>query len=820
MKAAEHKNDICFGHAPSSTTISERLKAFAQDLFSLGSPFRVCGDMRLCPAGAAAGAYSPLAGSFPLTNLRERYAAFAVGTNLTEPTARPAGFRAPSSAGGERLRTQQTGQPTCVMICGNVKLLDAESLKKASDYYRVIVIGELSFDPPRSRKLHVYGDGIVSESFERLIHSHSPDAIWYISGYADGQDGLDDETHVVDTLMKVCDANDIPKLIVVSSLSSFDYVMGRDQDGREEKRFTTARAFGCNQVEQRIRFLSALYGQKVILLRAPFLANNNNKSNRLGTMLSEVIHGGVARLPYEQDQAIDFLSVNNLTELLISITEESTDKPGEYAVFSGFTHSSSELGEALMGLSEEAKVAYGDEQSERIRFNAHFDSESIRKNYGFVPTDDVFEELEEDYRRLMASQKKKSRFAEVMKAFFRRLPSNLGKIIECLILFALVQVLLKYTSNNVFFRYVDLRLFFVLIIGSTHGMLWGVIAGILAGVSLYFSYAQINVTGIMLFYNMDYWLPFMVYLITGAVTGYIKSSKEEKLRFAEEERRMLEDKYVFLNGVYRSAIDNKGEYKRQILNYQDSFGKIFEAVSRLDSVMLDDIFMQGVETMERILDNRSFAIFTVDDYQKYGRLAACSREYSTRLRKSISIESIAPVYNTIVKGDTWKNTSFVPELPMYANAIVSDGKVRLIICLYEAANDQMSLYYVNLFTILCNLVRVSFLRALDYQDAINDRKYHPGTDVLRSEYFRQELEIQKRMSEAGVASHLLLKIYSEDVNSLAEKSRGLVRQSDFLGEDENGELYLLLSMVTKDTFSVIGERLKNKGIAFSIVEEG
>jgi hypothetical protein len=58
------------------------------------------------------------------------------------------------------------------------------------------------------------------------------------------------------------------------------------------------------------------------------------------------------------------------------------------------------------------------------------------------------------------------------------------------------------------------------------------------------------------------------------------------------------------------------------------------------------------------------------------------------------------------------------------------------------------------------------------------------------------------------------------VNSLAEKSRGLVRQSDFLGEDENGELYLLLSMVTKDTFSVIGERLKNKGITFSIVEEG
>ena len=37
------------------------------------------------------------------------------------------------------------------------------------------------------------------------------------------------------------------------------------------------------------------------------------------------------------------------------------------------------------------------------------------------------------------------------------------------------------------------------------------------------------------------------------------------------------------------------------------------------------------------------------------------------------------------------------------------------------------------------------------------------------------------MSEAGVASHLLLKVYSEDVNSLAEKSRGLVRQSSATG---------------------------------------
>ena len=116
-------------------------------------------------------------------------------------------------------------------------------------------------------------------------------------------------------------------------------------------------------------------------------------------------------------------------------------------------------------------------------------------------------------------------------------------------------------------------------------------------------------------------------------------------------------------------------------------------------------------------------------------------------------------------------------------------------------------------------LRVSFLRAFDYQEAIQDRKYYGETDILRPEYFAKELEIQQKMAEAGVASHLLLKVESENAESLTEKSRGLVRQSDYIGMDENGGLYLLLSMVTKDTFSVIGERLQNKGISYSIVEE-
>jgi hypothetical protein len=275
---------------------------------------------------------------------------------------------------------------------------------------------------------------------------------------------------------------------------------------------------------------------------------------------------------------------------------------------------------------------------------------------------------------------------------------------------------------------------------------------------------------------------------------------------------------MFLNNVYMSVIDNKEEYKRQILGYQDSFGKIFEAVEKLDSSVPADIFMNGVNTLERILNNRSIAIYTMDEWQKYLRLVACSREMMTRLTNSVSIEDFREIYNSIIEKDTWKNTDFKEGLPMYAYAIVEDGKVRLMICLFEAGPEQMGLYYMNLFTILCSLIRVSFIRALEYQEAIEDEKYYRETEVLIPSFFEEELNSQRKMAEAGVASYILLEIEADDVVGFNDSLKGLIRHSDIAGAGYDGKYYLLLTQTNKDIVGIVGKRFKEHGINFSVVE--
>src|SRR5699024_8241959 len=120
----------------------------------------------------------------------------------------------------------------------------------------------------------------------------------------------------------------------------------------------------------------------------------------------------------------------------------------------------------------------------------------------------------------------------------------------------------------------------------------------------------------VLFYNVENWIPFTTYLMAGSVTGYVKNKKTEEIKFTREEYELLRDKYIFLNEVYRSTMENKGEYKKQILGFKDSFGRIFDAVQKLDHILPQEIFLEALLIMEDILENHSIAIYSVDQYER------------------------------------------------------------------------------------------------------------------------------------------------------------------------------------------------------------
>ncbi len=714
-----------------------------------------------------------------------------------------------------------TEQPSCILICGKTELLDRDTLKLISEYYRVVAVGEKSnsdiYKTKISKRINTYIEDTTSDNFRKIMFSYSPDVVWFFSGFMDGGDGLDNEYKKIESVIHNCSLYDVSKLVYVSSINSLHYAVSHN-DNKEEKVFASARGFDCYQAERLVEYSAEQNNVKSVILRVPYLYDKENCCNYLGTVFDAISDGKPVDFPYNRFERFEFLSVRSMTELLIAITEETMDRGGTFTATSGDDLTYSAFASTIEGIEPRADFRYNEDAFYDLVLDADNETARLRKEYGFIPAGNLQEILEDSYRSFNRTSVKKNAAKEKIKKLFLRFSHTTFKFAELIILFLIVQLLLKHTTNNVMFKYVDLRLFFVVILGTTYGMFIGLIAGLLECISLFYSYIQTGVTGTMLFYNMDYWLPFAIYLMTGAITGYLVSAKDQKLKFEEEEVVTLQNKYLFLNDVYMSVIDNKEEYKRQILGYQDSFGKIFEAVENLDSSTPADIFMNGVETLERILDNHSIAIYTMDQYQKFARLVACSREMNTKLQRSLNIDKFREVYDVIVTRETWKNTDFKEGLPIYSYAIVEKDNVRLMISIYEASSIQMGLYYMNLFTILCHLIRVSFMRALEYQAAIQDEKYIKDTEVLKPEYFEIELASQRNMSDAGVASYVLLKLNTDDVIKTCEKLENLIRHTDFVGMGSDGGNYLLLTQINKAIFETIGERLKKNDIDYTIVE--
>lgn len=713
---------------------------------------------------------------------------------------------------------QRNQQITKVLICGNTKLLEEESIRHVADYYSVLVAGDISFTKTKIKKARFSEDNPTTDRFEQLCSAFSPDAIWFLSGFADGGEGMPDEVKIIEGVMKAAKKNEVQKVIAVSSIHALNAISFDGEKIRQDIN-VSEKDFCCEQNECLLKYLAEKYNLNLVLLRVPYIARKMNVDNYLGIIFSHVENNETITFPYGAQQYIDFLYLSNLMDLLLSVSEENGEKIEEYTVFSGFPRVYVDVEKAIIEETPDVRVDYENLENNIDAEQMESAGRILRKKYGYTANYDVISNWKELYLNYKNRKTKKENLLERIKAYFGGDHGAVQKYLELILLFFFAELVLRATSGSVYFRFVDVRLFYVVIIAISQGMGMGLLAGLLECVSLFLGYQKLGVNGTMLFYNMDYWLPFVLYLLAGSVIGYVKNTYRQKIFFVEEENRVLKDKYSFLNSVYQQVTDNKSEYKRQILGYQDSFGKIFEAVEDLAGTVTSDIFRNGVETLEKILDNRSVAIYTLDDHQRYMRLVACSREMRSQLMKSVNVEDYQNLYDCVVTNALWKNTDFIEGLPMYAYSINKSGKSRVVIALYNAEHSQLGLYYANLFTILCNLIRMSFERAYEYQQAIESERCLEGTEILKEEFFTEILEAQKKMEESGLASYALLKFVSKDYSYINENTRGMIRQNDVLGLMEDGNVYLLLTQVTNDNLGIIGERIANRGLTFEIERE-
>lgn len=703
-----------------------------------------------------------------------------------------------------------------ILICGKVQLFTLDALLQLAEEYQVVLAGETSLKV-KHKNVIIYHTDPQEEQFRQLFDVYSFQAAYFVSGYADGGAGLYGEVQQLEKVMLECNRSRLDKLIVLSTLESQNYVIQYGKHGEIlKKEYSNSRNFGASQMEEMCRYFMEKSKLCCVLLRIPYVADEINDKNFLGQIFHNIYNNEKVLLPYHAGDPLEFLSLSDLVSLLIQVTNETEDESGIYEVSSGYRYTYGELEELLKLTDANVNIVY-----ENYPYTAEIPEYPVqlRRQYGFIPMDNIMEDIGKFYR--IFQREVVGRKTNILSKFLGlagKAGKGIFKYIELIVVFLLAELISRYTSDSIYFRFVDVRLLYVVIMGTVHGMRMGMLAALLECAMIVRQYAMIGIGGTLLFYNIENWIPFVAYLMVGSITGYISNKRTDAILFQKREYSLLRDKYLFLNDVYHGAVENKGEFKRQILGFQDSFGKIFDAVQKLDSELPESIFFEGLKVLESILENRTIAIYTLDSWQKFGRLAVCSNRMLTRLTKSIRIENYKEIYDTVKNGQVWKNEELNPELPMYACGISSQGSVALLITIQEAEVGQYNMHYINIFQILCGLVQTSFIRAMEYERLAEREIYYEDTNIVGPERFRQLVEVQEDMKEAGVADYVLLNFEDRDKKKVDEQLKGLIRATDVLGTDEKDEIYLLLVQMNLDNFQIVGRRLEERGLKYEVVE--
>lgn len=706
-----------------------------------------------------------------------------------------------------------------ILITGKTLLLHEEGLKRLAEDNRVILAGKEDIRKTLPDKVKLYNLNPTDDGFGSLFDVYSFQAVFFFSGYVDGGDGIFGEDKELERTLDMCSQFEVNKMVFLTSTDSLNFSAAYEGESLiPEKRYQDIRALKIGQLEEFCNFFSKSHHQKIIILRVPYLGGEDVGSLFLGEVFKSLEKKEKVNLPYGGKTFLDFVGENDLAGLMVRIVEEEEDEGGSYNVCSGYQHTWEEFCSILKMLNPGIIIqSQNAVESSGYRVYSGY-PESLRRIYGWIPVEDVMDGLISSYN-LFHGRKHDGK--KGVGKFFLSLFEQEGKLVkyvELLIGFLAAELLNQYISSSSYFNIIDVRLFFVVIMGTVYGIRVGLLSAALACFSLFMYYHKIGVDWTLLFYNVGNWIPFMIYLTAGSVTGYVKNKKTEEIKFAKEEYALLRDKYLFLNDVYKGAIENKGEYRKQILGFKDSFGRIFDAVQKLDNILPQSVFMEALDVMEDIMENRTIAIYSVDSFERFGRLVVCSSPLSTNLKKSMALSDHPQMYQAVKNGKIWKNDNFTQDCPVYANGIFRDGHMVMFVCLYEAQVQQYGMDYMNIFRILCGLVQTSFLRALEYMEAAEEKIYYKDTNVMKPDKFHEVLTVQKEMKEKKVADYILLQLEKIDRKQASSVLSQVIRNTDTIGEGNDSELYLLLTQVNEENFHFVEERLKKTGIVYKMVE--
>ena|GEM_PF-2491020 len=474
--------------------------------------------------------------------------------------------------------------------------------------------------------------------------------------------------------------------------------------------------------------------------------------------------------------------------------------------------------EVILDLSQN-----GNEEYSRTRVNQAVDSSRLKLEFrhkALVGVEKGIGLLCKTLRRHVEKAQEEEGKQEKDSKLFGKIMKVVNKILlsflENMFAFVLFAGLAYFARNVQYLQDIDFLLFYVVIIAVTFGVQQTAVAVLAA--CIYFIWSKMNATGMSLLdVVIDY--PTVIYALQLFAIGIIVGHMRDKLRqmIAEKNdiialtQKELEDIYA----INESNTKIKNVLDERLTNYDDSLAKIYSVVSKLNTLEPEKILFSAVEVITTIMRSDDICIYNVSkNNAKICRLVATSPGSTRELKKTIRLYELGDLADSMTNNEIFVNRSFDPDLPLMAAPVLSNGELVSIILLWTVNFENITIYHINLFAILCKLISSSIEKAYVYSENMQSFRYVEGTCVLNPEDFKEILLIHVEAMEKDNAECTLFEVdlQGSGLGHQGAKLRSHLRASDYIGTDEKGRLLMLLSSTDQSESKYVLDRLNKSNM--------
>ena len=688
--------------------------------------------------------------------------------------------------------------PQKILLLGNMRYITQQFLDDTFPEAHVSIIGHCAVKP--SAKVKIYD--IDKPYYKAILDTYDFDFILYFANELT-YDTIDpSDTEELRQIFKA--SKYISSEAKVLYLSSLDAAFDQTSD----------RGIIAAAKENVCLYWARQNHVNLKIVRVPYLYNGAASHDFLYDLFNEIRVHKSARLRESGTSELHFLSLKDLSELLVRITDAWDPGEGILTVNDEFHITFHDLCRDLEKLVPGTTFDFtGKNPPKRLTLK----NTALRQQYSWFAHISLLTDLPDEYAAYRAALASDHTWWDRLKQRFSKL-SSLLKIIELFAMFLLCEFLVQITDSALFFSGVDFRMAYIVLMATLYGLPYGLSAAALCSLAWVAAKILSGTNWMTLLYEPTNWLTFIFYFLVGGICGYVKLKKANQIKFTTEENRLLEEKLAFTRRIYEDTFQEKRDLKKQIIGAKDSFGKIFDITRQLNTVDARELYLTFIDSFEGILENKTLSVYSVNQNSDFARLEVSSRDIMRDVSRSISLATYQPVMDALDRGEVWRNTRFLPNLPMFASGIYQDQKPLLLIFIWSAQSHQRSLYYVNLFRILCDLTQMSFLRAHEYARAMHDQQYVGHTVLQTPQTFRNTLHTFQELAERRVFQFVQLAVerYDGSQDDLSALLAHCVRANDIAGQLEDGSVWLLLSQAGTDDLKYILPRFERRGLAVRV----